>query len=70
MGLGFPGLRGGARHAVGSHDPQRPSPPFPLTHTHISSNTYSLGLCVDVLSYCTSRRFHVQSFGHVFQVQF
>ena len=27
----------------------------------------SLGLCLDVRGYC-SRRFHVQSFGHVFQV--
>ena len=34
-----------------------------LSHTHLahlSSTTYSLGLCLDVRGYC-SRRFHVQS---------
>ena len=39
------------------------SPP----HTHIATVLPSLGLCLDVRGYC-SRRFHVQSFGHVFQV--
>ena len=36
-------------------------------HTHIATVLPSLGLCLDVRGYC-SRRFHVQSFGHVFQV--
>ena len=40
--------------------------PFP-SHTHISPVLPSLGLCLDVRGYC-SRRFHVQSCGHVFQV--
>ena len=49
--------------------PNHPSSPFP-SHTHISPSTTalpSLGLCLDVRGYC-SRRFRVQSFGHVFQV--
>ena len=44
--------------------------PFPVTcpsHTHISRALPSLGLCLDERGYC-SRRFHVQSLGHVFQV--
>ena len=55
--------REAGRGAVGSHDPPSPSP----SHTHISPALPSLGLCLDVRGYC-SRRFHVQSFGHVFQV--
>ena len=55
--------REAGRGAVGSHDPPSPSP----SHTHISSALPSLGLCLDVRGYY-SRRFHVQSFGHVFQV--
>ena len=39
----------------------------PPSHTHISPALPSLGLCLDVRGYY-SRRFHVQSFGHVFQV--
>ena len=54
------------RGAVGSHDPQPPLSPSP-SHTHISPALPSLGLCLDVRGYC-SRRFRVQSFGHVFQV--
>ena len=45
---------------------ERPSSPSP-SHTHLSPALPSLGLCLDVCGYC-SRRFHVQSFGHVFQV--
>ena len=55
--------REAGRGAVGSHDPPSPSP----SHTHISSALPSLGLCLDVRGYY-SRRFHVQSCGHVFQV--
>ena len=46
----------------------RTTPPSPSpSHTHISSALPSLGLCLDVRGYY-SRRFHVQSCGHVFQV--
>ena len=51
------------------HSPKKKSfPPSPTpAHTHISPPLPSLGLCLDVRGYC-SRRFHVQSFRHVFQV--
>ena len=51
VGLGLPGLRGGARRGCGSHDPQPPLFPFP-SHTHISPALPSLGLCLDVRGYC------------------
>eukprot|EP00964_Phaeocystis_antarctica_P006540 scaffold3542_cov54-Phaeocystis_antarctica.AAC.3 len=53
----------GSIDAAGSHDPPSPSP----SHTHLSPALPSLGLCLDARGYY-SRRFHVQSFGHVFQV--
>ena len=51
------------------HSPKKKSfPPSPTpAHTHISPPLPSLGLSLDVRGYC-SRRFHVQSFRHVFQV--
>ena len=41
VGLGLPGLRRceAGRGAVGSHDPQPPLFPLPLSHTHLSSTT-------------------------------
>ena len=56
--------RGAAR--LGRTTLNHPSSPSP-SHTHTSPALPSLGLCLDVRGYC-SRRFHVQSFGHVFQV--
>ena len=52
--------------ALGPNQPPSLSP-FPLTHTHTPPVLPSLGLCLDVRGYC-SRRFRVQSVGHVFQV--
>ena len=65
VGLG----RGGARRGWVAR-PATTLFPFPLTHTHLSSQSPalpSLGLCLDVRGYC-SRRFHVQSL-HVFHDQ-
>ena len=53
--------------ALGRRPPPTTLSPFPLTHTHTPPVLPSLGLCLDVRGYC-SRRFRVQSVGHVFQV--